>query len=109
MVLEMKEQRKSDLHCRVEIGLALQKNNELAKLNLSTFCLETLSLFIGKNGIGDEGAKEIGLALQSNNALTALNLGMLFAQHYSYSSQSIIKLDIKEEKKSDLHCRRIRP
>eukprot|EP01022_Parablepharisma_sp_SALTPOND_P017435 TRINITY_DN2780_c0_g1_i5.p2 TRINITY_DN2780_c0_g1~~TRINITY_DN2780_c0_g1_i5.p2 ORF type:complete len:104 (+),score=2.57 TRINITY_DN2780_c0_g1_i5:25-312(+) len=49
-------------------------------LNLRTFCLATLSLFIEDNNIEVEGAKEIGLALQNNNALTTLNLSMLFVQ-----------------------------
>jgi len=35
------------------------------------------SNLIGKNNIGDEGAKIIGEALMKNNSLTLLNLGIL--------------------------------
>eukprot|EP01022_Parablepharisma_sp_SALTPOND_P016740 TRINITY_DN25286_c0_g1_i9.p3 TRINITY_DN25286_c0_g1~~TRINITY_DN25286_c0_g1_i9.p3 ORF type:complete len:100 (+),score=8.14 TRINITY_DN25286_c0_g1_i9:239-538(+) len=81
-----------------EIGLSLQKNSTLTTLNL---------VFIGNNNIGDEGAKEIGLGLQKNKTLTTLNLSMFFVQHHRYSSQGIIVLEVKEQKKSELHCRRI--
>eukprot|EP01022_Parablepharisma_sp_SALTPOND_P011891 TRINITY_DN1514_c1_g1_i5.p2 TRINITY_DN1514_c1_g1~~TRINITY_DN1514_c1_g1_i5.p2 ORF type:complete len:300 (+),score=-21.43 TRINITY_DN1514_c1_g1_i5:67-900(+) len=60
-----------------EIGLALQKNNALTTLVLSTpFYFIPLIIFVVENKIGNVGAKEIGSALQKNNTLTELNLGM---------------------------------
>eukprot|EP01022_Parablepharisma_sp_SALTPOND_P032185 TRINITY_DN832_c0_g1_i10.p3 TRINITY_DN832_c0_g1~~TRINITY_DN832_c0_g1_i10.p3 ORF type:complete len:110 (-),score=6.62 TRINITY_DN832_c0_g1_i10:375-683(-) len=81
MVLEMKEQRKSDLHCRVTI-------------NLGTLFVQLF--FIESNGIRDEGAKEIGLALQINNSLTALNLGMFFVQLFFIENNEIKEEGAKE-------------
>eukprot|EP01022_Parablepharisma_sp_SALTPOND_P031303 TRINITY_DN793_c0_g1_i3.p2 TRINITY_DN793_c0_g1~~TRINITY_DN793_c0_g1_i3.p2 ORF type:complete len:183 (+),score=0.24 TRINITY_DN793_c0_g1_i3:647-1195(+) len=71
-------------------------------------CFILLLFLIGYNNIGDEGAKEIGFALQKNNALTTLTLGMSFVWHYCYASQRKMQLDIKGQKKLDLHCRRIK-
>eukprot|EP01022_Parablepharisma_sp_SALTPOND_P012751 TRINITY_DN1656_c0_g1_i9.p3 TRINITY_DN1656_c0_g1~~TRINITY_DN1656_c0_g1_i9.p3 ORF type:complete len:104 (+),score=10.08 TRINITY_DN1656_c0_g1_i9:139-450(+) len=102
----MKEQKKSDLHCifignncigneeAKGIGFALQKNSTLTTLNLSTF--------------GDEGAKGIGFALQKNITLTTLNLSKSSIQHCCYPSQRTMRLEMKEQRKSDLYCRRIR-
>eukprot|EP01022_Parablepharisma_sp_SALTPOND_P024332 TRINITY_DN535_c0_g1_i1.p1 TRINITY_DN535_c0_g1~~TRINITY_DN535_c0_g1_i1.p1 ORF type:complete len:163 (+),score=10.06 TRINITY_DN535_c0_g1_i1:63-491(+) len=87
-----------------EIGLALQKNKTLATLGLCSSVL--LLLFIGQNNISDEGAKEIGIALQNNNTLTTLDLGISFYQ--CHVSQKEMKLEIKEQRKSGLHCKRIR-
>eukprot|EP01022_Parablepharisma_sp_SALTPOND_P013879 TRINITY_DN1863_c0_g1_i13.p2 TRINITY_DN1863_c0_g1~~TRINITY_DN1863_c0_g1_i13.p2 ORF type:complete len:101 (-),score=4.52 TRINITY_DN1863_c0_g1_i13:225-527(-) len=99
----MKEQRKSDdRNC-----IAEEQDIDYAK-PWYVFCLTLFLLFIENNNIEYEGTKDIGIALQKNKTLTTLNLGMSFVQHYCYSSQRIMILDMKEQKKSNLHCRRIR-
>eukprot|EP01022_Parablepharisma_sp_SALTPOND_P027215 TRINITY_DN659_c0_g1_i10.p3 TRINITY_DN659_c0_g1~~TRINITY_DN659_c0_g1_i10.p3 ORF type:complete len:130 (-),score=2.57 TRINITY_DN659_c0_g1_i10:542-931(-) len=86
-----------------EIGIALNKNYTLTTLDLGIKYYYQNS--IGKNIIGNEGAKGIGFGLQRNKTLTTLYLGIL---HYCYFLQKAMGLEMKEQRKSDLHYTKIK-
>eukprot|EP01022_Parablepharisma_sp_SALTPOND_P016105 TRINITY_DN2326_c0_g1_i6.p1 TRINITY_DN2326_c0_g1~~TRINITY_DN2326_c0_g1_i6.p1 ORF type:complete len:467 (+),score=-0.30 TRINITY_DN2326_c0_g1_i6:690-2090(+) len=94
-ILVIKEQKKPQVYY------------EKALLSLNQILVQfSYSKFIERTNICDEGAKEIGAALQKNTTLTTLNLCIPFI---ICNSQLEAVLAIKEQKKLELHCRKIPP
>lgn len=61
------------------IGVALQKNTSLNKLNISIIIFLN---FTGRNLIGSEGACSISQSLKLNNTLKILNLRIAYFYHF---------------------------